>query len=478
MAEVFAAHDERLDRVVAVKVIAAHLEDRERAERHFAREVLAIAGLQHPNVVSVYDADVDHDQPYLVTELVEGGNLAERIADGPLAPAEAATIAAEVAAGLGAAHERGLIHRDVKPANVLLTSDGTAKVTDFGIVRALDRTATATTSVYGSTPYVAPEQIRGKEADERTDVYALGCLLFEMLAGRPPYVGDTPAGVIGQHLQSPVPNVAEVRPEALEPLPGDLARLVTRCLAKDPGARPASMRDVAAALPSTGGAGLAATQLLENATTMALPDEAEVGAPVGAVAPETDETPDPPGPTIAFPPASGASATGSGTGDPRRSRWPAILVGIVVIGIVWALAPGGDDDVTPPVVDAVGEGDDETAAEPTEEPEPEPEQRMDAAEAIAAFQDHLEEGLAADQLKKKEAEKLEKGMEDVAKKLDEGDENEALRKAAELREDLEDMRRSNKIDTELADQLEDDLDAVLQALVLDEDDGDQGGDQN
>jgi serine/threonine protein kinase len=239
MAEVFRAHDHRLDREVAVKVLAPHLLADARAVDRFDREARAAASLNHPNIVNVYDAVSDGDTHAIVMELVDGPTLAEVIArEGQLRVEDALPVAISIADALQAAHDRGLVHHDVKPRNVLFDDDGTVKVTDFGIARAA---SSDITTVQGSPPYLAPEQARGGQSDRRSDIYALGCVLFEMLAGRPPFEGDSSSAVIMQHIDTPAPPLSRFRDD----LPRDLEQVVDRALAKDPDARydsPAAMR--------------------------------------------------------------------------------------------------------------------------------------------------------------------------------------------------------------------------------------------
>ncbi|MGH8985632.1 MAG: protein kinase domain-containing protein [Acidimicrobiia bacterium] len=236
MAEVFAGYDRSLDRRVAIKLLKTDVPD-PRARERFEQEARTAAGFVHPNAVTVYDVGDDGRRPYLVMELVEGRDLAELLAArGPLPPAEAARVADQMLAALGAAHERGLVHRDVKPGNVLVTRDGTAKLADFGIAKAAaDATAglTLTGQVMGTPRYLAPEQAAGQGATPRSDLYSAGVVLYEMLAGEPPFTGDTPVAVALAHQQAPVPPLTERRPG----LPPALVAAVNRALEKDPAQR-------------------------------------------------------------------------------------------------------------------------------------------------------------------------------------------------------------------------------------------------
>ena len=236
MAEVYLAHDRRLDRPVAVKLLGAGFAaDPEQVER-FRREAQAAAGLNHPNVVAIYDWGQDGGGYYLVMEYVRGRNLKEVVRDGgPLPEGQALAIAADVAAALEAAHARGVVHRDVKPHNVMLDERGRVKVGDFGIAQAAGGTTLTRTSsaVLGSAHYLSPEQARGERVDARSDLYSLGALLFELLAGRPPYQGDAPLVVAMQHVNAPTPSLRAVRADVS---PATDA-LVARAMAKDPAAR-------------------------------------------------------------------------------------------------------------------------------------------------------------------------------------------------------------------------------------------------
>jgi serine/threonine-protein kinase len=235
MAQVFFGHDLLLARSVAVKVPLPHLASQETASRRFHREALAAARLSHPNVVAVYDAGTDGGREFIVMELVDGISLRELMATrGRLSVGETVSIGTQVASALDFAHRAGLVHRDVKPGNILLTADGRAKVTDFGIAKAIrDHDATQTGVTVGTARYLSPEQIEGRPVDGRADQYGLGVVLYEMLCGRVPFEGPNDVAVALGHLhRSPLP-VREFRPE----VPGWLDAAVLRCLNKDPGDR-------------------------------------------------------------------------------------------------------------------------------------------------------------------------------------------------------------------------------------------------
>ena len=246
MGVVFRGRDRVLERVVAVKVLAAERAEDETFVARFEREARAAAALSHPNIAAVFDTGRDDMTRFNVMEWVAGLSLAERVRrDGRLPPAQASGIAAAIADALEAAHSVGIIHRDIKPANVMVGDRDAVKVLDLGIARAAsDVSLTQTAMMLGSAPYVAPEVAHGRRADERSDIYSLGCLLYELLTGRPPFTGELPAAVVHQHI-SAVPRP----PRELNPgVPAALDALVLQLLAKSPRARPQSARQVAQAL--------------------------------------------------------------------------------------------------------------------------------------------------------------------------------------------------------------------------------------
>ncbi|MBV9597278.1 MAG: protein kinase [Chloroflexi bacterium] len=248
MASVWEADDSLLDRRVAVKLLHAQFADEPEFLERFRREARAAARLSHPNIVPIYDVGEDSETrtPYIVMELVEGGNLKDRIRQAaPLPDAEIRTVGATLAATLEYAHGKGLIHRDVKPQNVLLGLDGRPRLTDFGIAQAVAASGlTRTGVVMGSVHYIAPEQVRGGQAAPQSDIYSLGVVLYEMATGRVPFEGETDLAIALAHAeQTPTP------PRTLNPrLAPDLERSIMRALAKSPAARFASAAEFAEAL--------------------------------------------------------------------------------------------------------------------------------------------------------------------------------------------------------------------------------------
>jgi hypothetical protein len=234
-AAVFRAHDPFLERDVAIKVLDPSLVVDAARNEQFLHEARTIAAAEHPHIVPLYSADSTGGLLYLVMRLLPGHSLEDRIAEGKLPPAEASRIALECARALAAAHAVGVVHRDIKPANILLDANGNATVTDFGIALVTSRPARELLGSTAGTPhYMSPEQSLGEQVDGRSDVYALGVVLYEMLTGTCPFPGRNATEVIAKHISAPIPKLSEREPET----PVTLVRLVERMLAKDPAGRP------------------------------------------------------------------------------------------------------------------------------------------------------------------------------------------------------------------------------------------------
>src|SRR5215468_8994701 len=239
MAEVHLGRDVRLGREVAVKVLRADLARDPSFQARFRREAQAAASLNHPSIVAVYDTGEDMtgsngSTPYIVMEYVEGRTLREVLkAEGRIMPRRAMEIVSDVCAALDFSHRNGIVHRDVKPGNVMITSTGTVKVMDFGIARAVadaGATMTATAAVIGTAQYLSPEQARGENVDARSDVYSTGCLLYELITGSPPFTGDSPVAVAYQHVRENAPVPSSLNPE----VPRTVDSIVMKALAKNP----------------------------------------------------------------------------------------------------------------------------------------------------------------------------------------------------------------------------------------------------
>jgi serine/threonine protein kinase len=249
MSTVYLAMDEVLDRPVAVKLLHREISEEADQLERFRREARAAARLSHPNLVGVIDAGEDDGRPYIVFEYIEGRTLKRRIQDeGGLPVDEAIAYAIEIGRGLTAAHARKLVHRDVKPQNVLIDPDGRAKVTDFGIARSLEaKGMTATGRVLGTTDYVSPEQAMGEDVDERSDAYSLGIVLYEMLTGDVPFRAETQVGVAMKHVNEPMPDVQARRPE----VSASVAAVVDRATTKDPRDRYSTVAEMVRDLEQT-----------------------------------------------------------------------------------------------------------------------------------------------------------------------------------------------------------------------------------
>jgi eukaryotic-like serine/threonine-protein kinase len=310
MAEVWAAHDRTLGREVAIKLLLDRFREDAGFIQRFQDEARHVARLNHPNLVAVYDTGTDRGQPYFVMELVEGRSLQEAIAAGGLTEDRALEVCADVCAALQYAHDRGLVHRDIKPGNILLAEDGTVKVTDFGIARAIDSdTVTRTAAVLGTAAYLSPEQAQGLEIDERSDLYSLGVVLYEALTGRQPFQGESAVTVAYQHVQEP--------PRPPREWTGDISpaseAVAMRALAKNPANR----------YPS-------AAAMREDLLN------ARVGQPVTAPAVLTAAD------TALLEPAAATRPARTHEQEQRRKRWVYVLLAILallaLIAGIWYLA--------------------------------------------------------------------------------------------------------------------------------------------
>jgi eukaryotic-like serine/threonine-protein kinase len=331
MAEVFRARDIRLDRIVGVKTLRDDLARDQTFQARFRREAQSAASLNHPSIVAVYDTGEDMvgntPVPYIVMEFVDGRTLRDLLRDDRrLLPERAAEITDGVLRALDYSHRNGIVHRDIKPGNVMLTRSGDVKVMDFGIARAVSdaqATMTQTAQVIGTAQYLSPEQARGERVDARSDLYSAGCLLYELLTGRPPFTGDSPVAIAYQHVrEAPVP------PSRIDPeLPAWCDAIVLKAMEKDPADRYQSageMRnDIQRALS---GAPVAASMHhteMYNTGTRRMGQSTQLA-----------------GSTSAIPPYQYGSEAGQGRGGdyggepPRRRAWPWILVGAIVLLLV------------------------------------------------------------------------------------------------------------------------------------------------
>lgn len=360
MAEVHIGHDTRLGRTVAIKILRSDLARDPSFLARFRREAQAAAALNHPAIVAVYDTGEDtitdiatgtvQHVPFIVMEYVEGHTVRDILRDGQAVPIdEAIEITTGVLSALEYSHHAGIVHRDIKPANVMLTPTGAVKVMDFGIARAVADSAatmTQTQAVIGTAQYLSPEQARGETVDARSDLYSAGCLLFELLTGRPPFIGDSPVAVAYQHVreQAPAPSsLASDVPEVLD-------RICAKALAKERDHRYSSAAEFRAdlesaargghvAAPAPVAAGLGATQVMSPQAAEATQVMAGSAAPAWA-------------PTAVEP--VGTSATDLDDTEPEKSKkWLWITLSIVgvlaVAGLIWVLLQGNKPEPTPQV---------------------------------------------------------------------------------------------------------------------------------
>ena len=348
MAEVFRARDIRLDRIVAVKTLREDLARDATFQARFRREAQSAASLNHPSIVAVYDTGEDNDGPshvpYIVMEYVDGRTLRDLLRDDRrLLPERALEITDGVLRALDYSHRNGIVHRDIKPGNVMLTRTGEVKVMDFGIARAVSdaqATMTQTAQVIGTAQYLSPEQARGERVDARSDLYSTGCLLYELLTGRPPFLGDSPVAIAYQHVrENPVP------PSQLDPeIPAWADSIVLRAMAKDPAQRYQSAADMRTDIQrALSGVPVAAPRTMGYGTTqrMAGPGGATMAA----------------GPTRAIPGYEYGPEEGDyteGGGGMRRRTWlwwalGALLVLAVLGGVAYAFF-GGSGGVAVPQV--------------------------------------------------------------------------------------------------------------------------------
>jgi eukaryotic-like serine/threonine-protein kinase len=336
MAEVRRAVDQRLGRSVAVKQLRADLAIDPTFQARFRREAQSAAGLNHPTIVAVYDTGEEIDPlsgvsiPYIVMELVEGPTLRDVLREGrKILPERALELTQGVLEALSYSHKAGIVHRDIKPANVMLTPNGGVKVMDFGIARAVadtSATMTQTAAVIGTAQYLSPEQARGETVDARSDLYSTGCLLYELLAGRPPFVGDSPVSVAYQHVrEAPVP------PSQLDPeLTPEIDAVVLKALAKDPDDRYQSAAEMKADI----------ARLLSGEQTTAQRTTAVVPMAAGAIAANAYDAPTHvAGPPTVLPPEEVEEGEYPEEEEPQKSR-----VGLAILItalIVLALGVGG-----------------------------------------------------------------------------------------------------------------------------------------
>ncbi len=342
MGEVWRATDLLLERTVAVKLLRESFAEDPVVVERFRREALTAAGLSHPNMANVFDYVQENGRTGIVMEFVEGETLAERIErEGPLDETDAVRTTSALLAALSVAHEAGIVHRDVKPGNVMITTTGTVKVTDFGIARAAGhQTLTETGMVVGTAHYLSPEQVSGKPATPSSDLYAVGAILYEMLTGAKPFEAETPLAVAMQRLTADPVAPQQHRPGITEPV----AQVALRALARDPEQRYASADGMRSALEAALASTQSATQpsRMDPTPTMVLPTIDDPAAPTIAMraqtaTPATDSTPTP---ITGSSPAAAVSKRR--LADYRRGLLWLLLVGVAVAGLAWLVLTSRD----------------------------------------------------------------------------------------------------------------------------------------
>jgi predicted Ser/Thr protein kinase len=393
MSEIRRGDDVLLRRPVAIKLLR---EDRDpRSVARFEQEAQILARLHHPNVVTVFDTGVDGSERFIVMELVEGPTLRELLdREGRLAPERAAEIASGLASALGFAHEHDVIHRDVKPSNVLLLPDGGVKLADMGIARLLSPEAlTATLSMRGTARYISPEQARGDWVDSRTDLYSLGCVLFEMLTGRTPFEGDL-AALSYAHAHTPAPRVRSIDPM----VPAVMDELVAAMLEKDPADRPQTGDDVRTSLDAA---------MRHAAVTQTAPMEAV-----------------PPAPTRRLPVGDRAR--------PGPRVWPRVVIPLgllAIIVLIALLARTGSDGRTNAALPSTPRGGSPATEQPQEVAGPSPQ------EAAGLVFVTVSDGVEAGEVTHDIGNEIRHEIDEILRELDkDGDLEKSVEKLGELRQ--------------------------------------------
>ena len=464
MATVWRARDTLLGRFVAVKRLLPHLAQDPDAAARFKREARAAAGLSHPGIVTVFDTGEDADGPFIVLELVEGTTLADHLAvNGPLDPGTVIDFVAQVGSALDHAHAMGIIHRDIKPANLILDSEGRVRLADFGIARTVDARATITESgeLVGTITYLAPEILSGDPATPASDVYSLGAVTFELLAGRPPFQAENPAALLEA--------VRSAEPPTLSGLvPDQMASAVSAAMAPAPSARPTSAGEFAAALIGS------ATLVMAGGKP-----------PTPAVATGSDE------PTVV---TSTSFRAPPPPGDPEptgRVRWSLAALLLAVLALAAAAmserSPGGTEDpggpvaaepTTTAVADTTTIPPATTTTVTTTTTIPTTTTTLDAAESVAGEIGALLATLAPPEFKPKEVRQVEDRLEKVMEEWENDNRERLIRELEHAFEEVADLEESQERDEltnrwiELAELMGFQVDQVDQGGQGDGDDDD------
>ena len=355
MSNVYLAHDIILSRDVAIKILRYDFSNEDELHRRFQREALSATSLTHPNIVSVYDVGEDGSMHYIVMEYVKGKTLKQYIQEfSPLSPAKSVQIMKQLTSAMAHAHENGIIHRDIKPQNILMDAEGNVKITDFGIATTLNATSyTQTNSVMGTVHYLSPEQARGGGATKKSDIYSLGIVLYELLTGELPFSGESAVAIALKHLQSETPSVRAIDAS----IPQALENIVLKATAKDANHRYASMDEMEADLHTC----LSAARLNEPKFTLSLDNEATKAIPIirdklpiddmlqtkhvdTVQAPEREKTAHSEQPPV--------------KGKKKRKKWPIIAGALITLAILafvlfFALTPS--KEIIPDVANATVE---------------------------------------------------------------------------------------------------------------------------
>jgi eukaryotic-like serine/threonine-protein kinase len=450
-AEVWRGRDTVLERPVAVKVLHRHLLADPATRARLILEARAAASLSHPGIVAVYDVAIDEEaSAAVILELVEGESLADRLKrEGALPPRAAVRIAAEVAEALAHAHGRGVVHRDVKAANVLLGVNGEARLADFGIARLLEDEAqrlTDTGTIAGTLRYLAPEQLRGEPAGPPADVYALGVLLTEMVSGQPPYQVSSPVALAEAQRTPPL---------AIEGAPPSLSAIVRPTLDPDPEGRPSSAGALAAELRSW-----LETDAAPGALDSA-PDAPTLTAiPVPLLTPAPSVSPVPPALTGAPPTPSERPRA------QRLSPVPAAVIAAIVmfVALVLVLAAVTEprEPVSSPSPTASASPSPSPSASPTPTPAPAP---LTFSEAMEAFQDLVDRGEEEDLIEGEAAEDLSDLANDIEKAVEDGSQGDVNKAFRDLRRAIDEFGRDGRIVDDTAASLQDAVDEIETAAA-------------
>ena len=446
MAEVFVATDLLLRRSVAVKRLPSAAMEDATAKARFAREARALARVNDPNVVTVFDTVVDDGRPFLVMELVDGMTLRHLVdTEGRLDPARIVSIATGICSGLSAVHACGIVHRDMKPSNVFLTTSGAVKIGDFGIASvASDVTLTRTGEVFGSAPYVSPEQVSGDPVDARADLYALGCVMFEMATGRPPFLGDDPATLAYQHVHATPERADTLVPQ----VPSALASTIDRLMRKDPTERPESADAV--------------RRSLEAMRPSIASDVGDVSTQPLEPLPATDILPmvPPPMPTSQHPRSS------------SPLFWVAGLVlGIVILLVLNAIYSGAEPAGLPrtPAAHRSPSSSSSTPSPRSPAPTPAAGSVEDATTALIGLVQELGSSVAVDEHVAKD---LQHGVDEVVRALDEGDGGNVLDALGSLQDKVDKGLEHADISAEDAQRLSEAIQGLASAIGVNDEQGD------